>query len=108
MFKNYLLIALRNLFKNKLYSAINIVGLAIGLAACLMLMLLIVDQSQYDQFWADADDIYRIESTIQPPGQEKNSNGTIAGKAKQTLLNYFPEEIQSITRFNAMAGYKSG
>lgn len=99
MFKNYLLIALRNLFKNKLYSAINILGLAVGLAACLMLSLYIAEEMDYDQFWTDADDIYRIESSIQRPGYDPYSNGLISGKAKKVLLNNFSEEITAITRF---------
>ncbi|MEO7045468.1 MAG: ABC transporter permease [Ferruginibacter sp.] len=41
MFKNYLLIAWRNLRKHKLYSAINIIGLAIGMAACIVIMLFV-------------------------------------------------------------------
>jgi len=99
MFKNYLLIAFRNLFKNKLYSAINILGLAIGLGACLMLILFIIDENQYDQFWTDADNIYRIESSIQSPGNEPFGNGDVSGKAKQALLNYFSEDISTATRF---------
>jgi len=99
MFKNYLLIAFRNLFKNKLYSAINILGLAVGLGACLMLILFIIDESHYDQFWTDVDNIYRIESSIKSPGNETWANGSVSGKAKQSLLNYFSEEISTATRF---------
>jgi len=99
MFKNYLLIALRNLLNNRLYSAINILGLAVGLGTCLMLILFIIDENRYDQFWTDSDNIYRISSSIASPGNDPWTNGDVSGKAKQTLLNYFSEEISVATRF---------
>src|SRR5215218_1252119 len=64
MFKNYFKIAFRNLWKNKGYSAINIVGLAIGLATCLLITLYVTDELSYDRFNANADRIYRINSDI--------------------------------------------
>ncbi len=60
MLKNYITIAINNLLKNKLYSAINIVGLAIGLAACIIIALYVRDQSSYDRQWKDSDRIYRV------------------------------------------------
>jgi len=100
MFKNYLQIAMRNLLKHKLYSAINIIGLAVGLAACLLLFMFIHDETQFDQFWTDADRIYRIESVIQSPGREAYSDGGVSGKARETMLNYFAQDIESATRFS--------
>lgn len=60
MFKNYFKIALRNLLKNKAYSFINIFGLAIGIACCLLILLFIQDELSYDRFHEKADQIYRI------------------------------------------------
>lgn len=50
MFKNYIKTAIRNFSKNKLYSSLNIFGLAIGLATCLLIMLYVHDELSYDQF----------------------------------------------------------
>ncbi len=50
MFKNYFKTAWRNLWKNKVYSAINIVGLAIGMAACIMIMLFVFYEKSFDNF----------------------------------------------------------
>ena len=50
MIKNYFKIALRNLWKNKGYSAINIFGLAIGLATCLLITLYVTDELSYDRY----------------------------------------------------------
>ncbi|MBX2920786.1 MAG: ABC transporter permease [Chitinophagaceae bacterium] len=60
MFKYELKIAIRKLLKNKLYSAINIVGLALGVAACLLVATIVLDDLSYDQHWKKTDQIYRI------------------------------------------------
>lgn len=61
MLRNYIKIALRNLVRNKLYSSINLLGLAIGMAACLMIFLWVQDELSYDQFHQNAGRIYRVE-----------------------------------------------
>lgn len=60
MLKNYIKIALRNLRKQKLYSLINILGLSVGLAFCVLVMLFIHDELTYDQFHEKGDRIYRL------------------------------------------------
>ncbi len=60
MFRNYFLVALRNIFRNKLFSIVNIFGLAIGLACCFMILLHIKDEFSYDKFHDRADQIYRL------------------------------------------------
>jgi len=60
MFRNYFLVALRNIFRNKFFSAVNIFGLAIGLACCFMILLYIRDEFSYDKFNDKADQIYRM------------------------------------------------
>src|SRR5258706_366008 len=65
MISNYLKIALRNLLRNKTYSAINIFGLALGVACCLLLTLYVLDEISYDKHHQRAGDIYRIVSTFQ-------------------------------------------
>jgi putative ABC transport system permease protein len=59
MLKNYLLIAFRSLRKHLSYSVINIVGLGLGLATCLLLVTWILHELSYDKFNAKADRIYR-------------------------------------------------
>ena len=60
MYKSYFKIGWRNLLKNKIYSSINIVGLAISLACCLAIGLYIWDEYSYDRFHINGNDIYRI------------------------------------------------
>ena len=65
MLKNYLKIALRNLLRHKAYSAINIFGLALGVACCLLLTLYILDETSYDKHHQRTEDLYRIVSKFQ-------------------------------------------
>ena len=60
MLKNYLLIALRNLFRNKLFSSVNILGLAFGICSALLIFLWVNDELEYDHFHANIDRLYRV------------------------------------------------
>lgn len=62
MFKHYLIIALRNLVKNKINSAIKIIGLGLGLAAVLTVIIVNYSELTWDSFWQDADQIYLVRS----------------------------------------------
>jgi putative ABC transport system permease protein len=62
MIKNYFKIAWRSLWKHKAYSLINIVGLSVGLTACLIVATVVFDELSYDHQWTKADDIYRVIS----------------------------------------------
>ncbi len=71
MIRNYIKIAFRNLTKNKLYSFINIFGLAIGLTCFLLISLYVLDELSYDRHFKDAERIYRINSDIKFGGTEQ-------------------------------------
>src|SRR5260221_14122732 len=64
MFRNYFKTALRNLWKNKGFSAINIIGLAIGLSTCLLILIYVMDELEYDRYNKNADRIYRLDGEI--------------------------------------------
>ncbi len=64
MFKNYLKIALRNLRKNKTFSIINILGLAIGFFCFLLISIYVLDEVSFDKYNDKAERIYRINSDI--------------------------------------------
>ncbi len=61
MFRNYLKIALRNILKHKGYSFINIVGLALGLACSILILLWVRDELSFDRFHQNSDTLYRVE-----------------------------------------------
>lgn len=62
MFRNYFNIALRNILKHKVFSFINIFGLAVSMSVCLLIMLIVADQKSYDQFHTKKDRIYRVNT----------------------------------------------
>jgi putative ABC transport system permease protein len=66
MLKNYFTIAWRNLSKHKLYSGLNIVGLAIGMAACIVIMLFVYYEKSFDQM--HKKNIYRLNEVQKFPG----------------------------------------
>ena len=70
MFKNYFRIALRNLWRNKGFSAITIFGLAIGMATCLLITLFVTDELSYDRFNEKADRIFRIDADFHVNGND--------------------------------------
>jgi putative ABC transport system permease protein len=97
MWRNYLTVSLRSLAKNKTYSFINIFGLALGSAACLLILTFIGDQLSYDRFLPDADRIYQLQAvnTDLETGtvQQTQMSPLAAGRA---LAKDFPEvEIAS-------------
>jgi len=71
MFRNYLKIAFRNLLRRKLYSLINVLGLALGMACCLLIILFIQDELSYDRFHEKAEQIYRVAKI------EKRNEGVV-------------------------------
>jgi putative ABC transport system permease protein len=60
MLKNYLKIALRSLLKQRIYSLINLTGLAVSIGACLLITLYVKHELSYDRFWPDADRIFKV------------------------------------------------
>src|SRR5207344_3133989 len=70
MLKDYFKIAFRNLWKNKGYTAINIFGLACGLAVCLLITLYVVDELSYDRYNKNADNIYRVDADLKFGGNQ--------------------------------------
>ena len=69
MFKNYLKVAFRNLIKNKSLSFINILGLAISIAVCFLIILFILHETSYDKFHHNYEDLYRVTIKGQITGQ---------------------------------------
>ena len=76
MFRNYLSVALRNLRRHPAYSLINIAGLAIGMATCILILLYIQDELSYDRYHPHADRVYRIVDDIESGGQTVQTAGT--------------------------------
>ncbi|MTI41831.1 ABC transporter permease [Fulvivirga lutimaris] len=91
-------IALRNLLKRKVYTLINVSGLGIGLAACLTIFLFVKDELNYDKFYPNADNIYRIvrESGVQ---DDKSSHAVINYKLGE-LVKENLSQVTMLTQFS--------
>src|ERR1700761_1703017 len=97
MFHNYLITALRNVFRHKLYSFINIVGLTVGLACAIFIILFVRDQLSYDRWIPDTENLYRVEATSMMPGQAPERLAAIAFPVTQAMLEQIPE-VKARTR----------
>lgn len=98
MIKNYLLTAWRNIQKSKGFSLINIVGLAVGLTVCLLILLYVRDELSYDNYHTYADRIYRIQrSWYDADGSIGEGFATLAPSFVPLLKNEF-KEIEEIAR----------
>ena len=93
MFKNYLKIAFRNLSKSKGFSAINIIGLACGLATCLLIILYVADELKYDHYNKNLSQIYRVDGDFQFGGRHINTAHT-PDPLGPALKSNFPEVKQ--------------
>src|SRR5699024_9056525 len=90
---NYFKIAWRNLWKNKTFSLINIIGLAIGTLCCLYIVFYVADQYSYDKYYKDAKDIYRITCTLTLTGTTENL-ATISPPIAPAMKNDYGEVKQ--------------
>src|SRR5437588_13076844 len=103
MFRNYLAAALRNLARNRLYAAINIVGLAVGFAAALLIALFVRDEFSYDTWMPGHDRTFAVTSTLTfagaPPARVDRAPFIAAGLLKQDF-----SEIEAVARFQPVPG----
>jgi putative ABC transport system permease protein len=98
MFKNYVKTAFRNLLKNKGFTTINVLGLALGLATCLLIVLYVIDELSYDRYNLKADRIYRVNDDIKFNHNAVSSAASAAPLAA-TLVSTFPE-VEKAVRFD--------
>ena len=96
MFKNYLKIALRTLRKNKVYSLINLGGLAIGMACCLLIALYVRDELSYDQFHKNADRIYRVIAESGREQQRAFDSANSSFPIGPALRDAYPEVLETV------------
>jgi len=107
MFKNYLKTAFRNLKRNKLYSSINIFGLAIGLASCLLIGVYIINELSYDKFNVNADRIVRATMEYSNAGTVSKT-ATTGTKPGPQFTRTFPVIENYVRTFIGHRVIKSG
>ena len=102
MIRNYIKTAFRSLLKNKGFTALNVFGLALGLATCLLIVFYVFDELNFDSYNKKADRIYRINEEIKFGGNE-NSYVVSPAPAAAALKSDFPE-IEQVGRFRNQGG----
>ncbi len=98
MLKSYLIIALRSLLTQRLYSAINVFGLAIGLASCILMSLFVFSEMGFDTYHAKSDNIIRVVTDLHPPGSTEQRFTTSQYKTGEAFVQEFAE-LTAYTRF---------
>lgn len=102
MLKGYFKVALRNLLKHRIFSFINILGLSIGMAGCMVIALYIYEETQYDKFHADHERIYRVtRKFMSPDGSTSLELATLAPPFAPLLANDYPQ-MENVARIIGM------
>ena len=91
MFRNYLITALRNVTRHKLYSFINIGGLAVGFASVIFVLLFIRDELSYDKWIPGTENLYRIEKSYRAPGQKPLEIASVPFPLPAAMQDGIPE-----------------
>jgi putative ABC transport system permease protein len=102
MIKNYIKTAFRSLTKNKGFTIINVLGLALGLATCLLIVFYVFDELSYDRYNVKADRIYRVNDDIKFGGNT-NSYAVSPAPMAAAMKADFPE-IEQVLRFREKGG----
>jgi putative ABC transport system permease protein len=100
MIKNYIKTAFRSLQKNKGFTAINVLGLALGLATCLLIVFYVVDELSYDKYNVNASRIYRVNEDLKL-GDNKVQYAVCMPPLAQTLKNDYPSVENTVRLKNA-------
>ena len=101
MWRNYLTVGIRALTKNKTYAFINIVGLAIGLAACLMLLVYVRYETSYDSWLSNHENTYQLQTYYTEKGTGQTLNLQMASYVSgQRLRDNFPQ-VESLVYVSA-------
>src|SRR5689334_17050076 len=90
MLKNYFKIAVRNFVNQKYYSIINTVGLALGTASCILILLFVWDELSYEKNFKNHEKIFRLVEDF-PMGTHLSQSATVPFPTKATLMADFPE-----------------
>jgi putative ABC transport system permease protein len=91
MFHNYLITALRNFTRHKLYSFINIAGLTVGLACAIFIILFVRDELSYDKWIPGTENLYRVGAVLNLPGQAPQPSSKMPYVVTQAMLEQIPE-----------------
>lgn len=96
MIRNYILIALRNIIRQKAYSIINITGLAIGIMSCMLILMYVTDELSYDRFHEKGNRIYRLFFRYTSPNGESFNHAVGPYRLANELADRYPEIEEAV------------
>src|SRR5688572_23934078 len=96
MLKNYFLIAIRNFQRQKLFSLLNMFGLALGLASAILIFLYVSDELQYDNMHPYGSNTYRVGCTVTNPQGEQFDNTVAPGYWTKHLKDTRPDVVANV------------
>ncbi|MFC2124492.1 ABC transporter permease [Bacteroidota bacterium] len=100
MLRNYFITAIRNLYKNKIYAIINILGLSVGITCFLLISLYVYNELSYDRFFKDSNRLYRIALERQYPDHTRYFASTPV-TIVPVLLEHYPD-VEEATMFHRL------
>ncbi|MFZ6010010.1 MAG: ABC transporter permease, partial [Bacteroidota bacterium] len=117
MIRNYLVVAFRNIFRNKLFSTVNILGLAFGMCSALLIFLWVNDELQYDHFHTKVDRLYRVMENQQYTDGKLYTFSSTPGPMAPFIKEKYPEiemasrytwEVNNLFQFGDRSFYETG
>jgi len=108
MLKNYLKIAFRTIFRHKGFSLINILGLSIGMAVCILIMQYVSYENSYDKFHRNYEDIYRVQFNIYKNGESIVECAAAVPAVGPAMKDNFPEVLEYCRAFPTSGIMSSG
>ena len=106
MLKTYFKVAIRNLWKNRRYTLINITGLSVGLASCVLIVLFVRDELSFDKHFDNSEKIYRVTGAYNQGGETKTHSALVTYPLMPVLAAQFPE-MEAPTRIDQWSGLLS-
>ena len=103
MIKNYFKTAVRNLLKNRLFTAINILGLVLGMTACLLLLNYATFQLSFDRFFDQSEHIYRITHEFYQQGELQSQSAAVYSPLARSIQEEIPE-VSVVTKIHPISG----
>ena len=103
MLKNYLVVAMRNLLRHKIYSVINVIGLSLGMACCVLIVLFVQDEMGYDTFHEHGDRIYQVLRESQATNGQRQVRISVSGALAPALAQELPE-VEMAVRYWPFGG----
>src|SRR5688500_13519374 len=103
MIINYFRIALRNILKSKVFSAINLIGMSVGMAASILILYFVLYETSFDRFHKNAKQIYRVELGTYRAGALENESALTSPAVGKSLIDNFPD-VEAFTRVASNPG----